>query len=159
MTCDYCERPADLVTGVVIYPHLPELADRQFYYCQPCQAWVGCHQGGTGAVPMGRLANKELRQAKMKAHEAFDTAWRGRISRGRAYRWLAEQLGIDRRKAHIGMFDVAQCDRVVQLAPALLSMALAHQADSDAEIRPIVDALDKEMERLFSSGAIKVVEF
>lgn len=157
MICDYCQGPTDLVSGAVIYPYLPELSDRQFYYCQPCQAWVGCHQGSTS--PMGRLANKELRQAKMRAHEAFDTAWRGRISRRHAYRWLAEQMGIDRRKAHVGMFDVEQCQRVVQLAPALLSMATAHQAHEDAKIAPEVEALDREMDRLVASGAIKFVEF
>jgi hypothetical protein len=136
MICDYCQGPTELVGGVVIYPHLPELSDRQFYYCQPCQAWVGCHQGSTS--PMGRLANKELRQAKMRAHDAFDTAWRGRISRRKAYRWLAEQMPVDRRKAHIGMFDVEQCARVVELAPMLQSMAEAERAHEDAKLKQML---------------------
>lgn len=157
MLCDYCQGNADFVSGTVIYPHLPELAEKQFYYCKPCQAWVGCHPGGSS--PMGRLANKELRQAKMRAHEAFDAAWRGRISRRKAYRWLAEHMGVDRRKAHIGMFDVEQCVRVIELAPLLHSMAVAERAHEDAQLKPMMDALDEWDKRLIQSGAVKFVEF
>lgn len=35
------------------------------------------------------------------------------MKRGAAYGWLAEQLGIEKRACHIGMFDVDQCAAVV----------------------------------------------
>lgn len=122
VTCDYCERPARLTTGREVYPHRPDLFSKRFYKCTPCGAWVGCHDGTH--TPLGRLANAELRKAKMEAHDAFDPFWRSEakrqgLSRGkarrRAYKWLAEQLGIEPQLCHIGMFDVETCQRVVEV--------------------------------------------
>jgi hypothetical protein len=118
VACPYCEQSAVLVTGAVIYPRLPELADKAFYRCAPCEAHVGCHPGTT--TPLGGLANKELRMARIAAHQAFDGLWRvGRMKRGHAYQWLASQLGIDQAVCHIGQFDVAQCQRVVDACNGL----------------------------------------
>jgi ABC-type transport system involved in Fe-S cluster assembly fused permease/ATPase subunit len=65
--------------------------------------------------PLGRLANKELRQAKVNAHNYFDLLWKnGEMNRKDAYKWLAEQLKISFDKCHIGMFDVDMCKKVVE---------------------------------------------
>lgn len=110
--CDYCGQPAPLVTGRDVYPHRPDLGRKWFYICLPCGAWVGCHPGTTN--PLGRLANAELRAAKMAAHAAFDPLWKsGRMKRGQAYGWLAGKLGIAKNECHIGMFDADRCRRVV----------------------------------------------
>ena len=115
--CPYCTGPSELVTGQVIYPHRPDLFTKWFYQCAPCGAYVGCHPTGTGKSPLGRLANAELRRAKSDAHAAFDPLWRnGNMSRHKAYKFLAREMGVPADKAHIGMFDVAQCKRVVQIA-------------------------------------------
>lgn len=124
--CDYCGQQAQLQTGRQVYPHRRDLHDRRFYVCPPCDARVGCHPGTT--EPLGRLANAALRQAKQAAHAAFDPLWQDNQSRGgrragrrrnerrkRAYAWLAEQLGIAEKDCHIGMFDVATCQRVVEI--------------------------------------------
>lgn len=110
--CPYCGNSAKLVSGDVIYPHRHDLHEKKFYHCAPCDAYVGCHQGTTNAL--GRLANAELRAAKMAAHASFDPIWKsGEKKRGSAYAWLADALGIDKKHCHIGMFDVADCKRVV----------------------------------------------
>lgn len=112
--CDYCGNPAELVTGEAIYPHRRDLHAKHFYRCEPCGAYVGCHSGTTKAL--GRLANAELRAAKMAAHAAFDPKWRaGNMKRKQAYAWLADKLGMEINKCHIGMFDVALCTRVAQV--------------------------------------------
>lgn len=89
--------------------------------CAPCRAWVGCHPGGK---PLGRLANAELRRHKMAAHDVFDPLWKRRMerdglrkghARAKGYKWLAEQLGINRKDCHIGMFDVETCLRVIAI--------------------------------------------
>jgi hypothetical protein len=121
VTCDYCGQPATLVGGDVIYPHRSDLRDKNFWRCVPCAAWVGCHPKnarekglGTGSVPLGRLANGELRRAKSAAHAVFDQLWRSkRMGRREAYGWLAEQLGVPQSECHIGMMDVDQCKAVV----------------------------------------------
>lgn len=117
--CPYCTQPAALVTGVTIYPHRSDLYDKQFYLCVPCHSWVGCHPGTE--QPLGRLANAELRAAKIAAHAAFDPLWRGVGTRKRseAYRWLADRLGIVWKECHIGQMDVEQCRRVVEICRAV----------------------------------------
>lgn len=103
-----------LVTGESIYPHRRDLRSKYFYLCADCDAYVGCHPGGGGKQPLGRLANKELRAAKQAAHSAIDWHWRsGKLSRREVYSRLASLLGIPPREAHIGMFDVPQCKQVV----------------------------------------------
>jgi hypothetical protein len=113
--CPYCERPAHLVTGETIYPHRRDLWQKWFWLCDPCKAYVGCHKEGT--KPLGRLANAELRAAKQEAHAAFDPLWQffppREGERSRAYKWLADHLGISKRDCHIGEFDVETCRRVV----------------------------------------------
>lgn len=117
MKCDYCGGPARLVTGKVIYPFRGDLHHKKFYQCEPCEAHVGCHPGTETAL--GRLANPELRRAKMAAHAAFDPLWKYYgYSRTGAYQWLSSALGIDAKACHIGMMDVATCQRVAELSKA-----------------------------------------
>lgn len=115
VTCDYCGMDARLVTGADIYPHRPDLHQLQIWACQPCGAWVGCHKR-SNAVPLGRLADAELRKAKSEAHAAFDPIWKSRkMSRGVAYNWLSQKLNIPFKDCHIGMFDIETCAEVVNV--------------------------------------------
>jgi hypothetical protein len=91
------------------------------YLCRDCNAYVGCHARNGGIESKGRLANKELREAKIEAHRYFDNMWKRKtgISKGharsRAYKWLTEQLNIAAEYCHVGMFDVAECKKVVEV--------------------------------------------
>lgn len=79
-------------------------------------AYVGCHKGTN--KPLGRLANAELRHWKQKAHSAFDPLWQHGRFKGRrkaAYAWLAKEMHLPEAETHIGMFDVSQCKRVIQI--------------------------------------------
>jgi hypothetical protein len=113
-TCPYCGAASELVKGNVIYPYDKRWDTAFFWHCSPCGAYVGCHH--RTKKPLGRLADLELRRAKMRAHEAFDPLWRsGRMSRNEAYGWLARKLGIPTSECHIGMFDTVACNTVVRL--------------------------------------------
>lgn len=126
--CPYCNQEAALVSGNKVYPHRLDLISKMFWECKPCDARVGCHPHTI--KPLGRLANAELREAKMKAHAAFDPLWKlGTKSRSQAYAWLAEQLNIAPQNCHIGMFDVAQC---VQTVAACKTMSTIHQSPFSA---------------------------
>lgn len=114
--CPYCGETSRLTTGHEVYPgrNRRELHSKYFYVCAPCDARVGCHNGTI--TPLGRLADAELRAARIAAHRALDTKWQcGSMTRTQAYNWLAKQLGTDSKQCHIGMFDVATCQRVVAL--------------------------------------------
>jgi hypothetical protein len=125
--CDYCGEKAKLVTGKEIYPHRPDLYKKDFWSCEPCDAYVGCHPKTID--PLGRLAKADLRSAKSAAHRAFDPLWRGdnkQFSRSKAYNWLANELGIPKDECHIGWFDLAMCQKVEQV-----SNEFFEQLDSD----------------------------
>lgn len=93
--------------------------------CQSCDATVGLHPFTN--IPLGTLATRVMRQARMAAKASFNKLWKvssptGRsmtqlqpaMTRSEAYAWLAAQLGIsDAKECHIGWFGVDQCERVV----------------------------------------------
>ena len=108
--CDYCGGPTEFVDSAEVYRR----SYGMIYLCRSCNAWVGVHKGSS--APLGRLADKTLRCWKMAAHEAFDPIWkRGKMHRNEAYTWLAVKMGIPRKRAHIAMFDVAQCKQVIEI--------------------------------------------
>jgi hypothetical protein len=110
--CDYCGRKAEYVDSKVVYGR----SYGMIYLCRNCMAYVGVHKGTD--KPLGRLANAELRYWKKAAHAAFDPLWKyGRFKgyRNAAYGWLSEQMELPVDKTHIGMFDVAQCKKAVQI--------------------------------------------
>lgn len=116
--CPYCGKWSVLVTGETIYPHRPDLHNRRFYLCAPCNAYVGCHPGTDKAL--GTLADAALRVARSRAHSAFDPLWRNAPgNRGKArresYKQLAAMMGIEYKDCHIAQFDIEQCRRVVEL--------------------------------------------
>jgi hypothetical protein len=120
VTCPYCQGKARVLTGMQLYRSGSsldaDLARKLFWACIPCQAWVGCHPDTQ--LPLGRLANAELRRWKQAAHAAFDPRWKNmadpRKSRSEAYAWLAAKLGLPVDETHIGMFDVERCKAVIE---------------------------------------------
>lgn len=110
-TCPYCGSKAVLIDSKEIYgrSYGPAWACAMY---PKCDAYVGCHPRTT--IPLGRLSDRRLRQAKNRAHKAFDRLWRnGSMSRKESYVWLQERLGMTADECHIGMFDVGDCERVV----------------------------------------------
>lgn len=129
--CPYCEFSAELQVNSADLYNGKDYGP--VWLCGRCAAWVGCHPGTH--IALGRLANKELRKAKMAAHAAFDPLWKTRRkrtgdkwSRKQGYKWLAEQLGIARADCHIGMFDVETCKRVVEICKPHLERVFSKRA-------------------------------
>lgn len=121
--CPYCGNRAELVDSSVVYKGR---SYGMVWLCRPCKAWVGCHKNSKVHAPMGRLANKALRDLKRAAHEAFDPLWNGpqhspipecrpRFTRMEAYKWLAQKMGIHPAFCHIGRFDEEQCKQVIAI--------------------------------------------
>ena len=124
--CPYCGQVPKLVDSIVIYR---QKSYGMMYLCADCNAYVGVHKGTNRAL--GRLANKELRSAKMDAHHWFDkiamtdlckTLLDGSSKHGRsaAYAWLAGKMQMPKEICHIGMMDVEQCRRVVSICQEYL---------------------------------------
>lgn len=116
VTCHYCNNNAELVTGREIYPTLVKLHQKKFWRCLPCKAWVGTHEASLDFKPLGLLAKKELRDLKMRAHAAFDPVWKdGKMKRAEAYAWLAEKMGLETKRCHIGWFNEEKCQKVIDV--------------------------------------------
>ncbi len=114
--CPYCNAPAKLRDTKVIYGRSYGKAWICVNYPE-CDAYVGCH--GDGGKPKGTLANAELRELRKQTHAAFDPIWRVKkhkrraVKRSKAYRWLADVMGLSREGCHIGKFDTEQCREAI----------------------------------------------
>lgn len=113
--CPYCDGAVELVNNSEIYgrsygewPWAYRCAD------DDCDAYVGLHP--QTAIPLGTLANAQLRQGRKDAKAAFNPIWKqGEMTRSEAYRWLAGALNIaDVGQCHIGWFDLAMCRQVTR---------------------------------------------
>lgn len=116
--CRYCGGtvrlvPANMVYGAAAAKRL-KLEKEMFYQCQSCNARVGCHRGSKR--PLGNLANEVLRLKRMETHQVYDAFWKSKgMTRTQAYKWLAERMQIPEQQAHIGSFEMDQCQRVIDL--------------------------------------------
>lgn len=105
-TCADCGSPMQLRTSQY----------GKFWGCARYPDCKGAHGAHPDGRPLGTPANKETKEARIRAHAAFDPLWKGDgalLDRTAAYKWLAKELGIDARECHIGNFDIAQCERVI----------------------------------------------
>ena len=125
--CPYCLNKTEYVDSSVV----GKKNHGMIYLCKPCGAYVGVHKGTNEAL--GRLANAELREAKMETHYWFDQiartsvindVWpvfiKGVSNRSKSYIWLSKHLGIQKGDCHIGMFDVDMCKRATEISKKAL---------------------------------------
>lgn len=84
------------------------------YLCTNCNASVGVHRGTN--KPLGTLANSALKLKRMEAHTIFDGWWKScHLHRSETYEWLAGEMKLPVYQTHIGQFDMAQCEQVIQI--------------------------------------------
>ena len=97
IVCPYCHQTTRLVDSIEIYK------GRSYglaYWCEPCDAYVGCHKGT--ARSFGSPANEALRDARKEAHKNFDPIWKETdLRRKDAYAWLASRMGMRKWDCHI----------------------------------------------------------
>jgi hypothetical protein len=118
--CTHCKSEAKLVTGKEVYWRRPDLWDKRFWRCEPCNAYVGCHPGTE--KPLGNLALPEDRLWRIKAHSAFDRLWKSRrYTRKEAYAWLAGRMKMNVKNCHIGHMRADQCKGVVRVCSEIVT--------------------------------------
>ena len=77
------------------------------------------------------MATQATKRARIKAHEVFDALWETKQERSRAYRWLAEKMGLRPERCHIAQFTYEQCQIVIQLVKQFPPEFLV---DEDADV-------------------------
>jgi Protein of unknown function (DUF3268). len=154
--CPYCEKTAKLVDSNLIYKPTQDFFNKfkpfngviMMWACEDypkCDAYVGCHPKST--IPLGTLANAELRTWRKKSKSPFERLWKeGHIHnfypqiskdeyRSYAYIWLSKKLELDPDLTHFGMFDLSTCMKVYELfkeeLPQLLGIIVLEQGDDN----------------------------
>ncbi len=114
VNCPYCGSQAEFVDSKEVYGRSYGMI--YLCRCKPEFSYVGTHKDTD--KPLGRLADRMLREYKKKAHAAFDPIWRSAkmMTRTEAYKWLSKELGIPGAECHIGMFDVEMCEKVIAVS-------------------------------------------
>lgn len=86
------------------------------YLCKGCDAYVGLHPDTW--IPLGTLANKELRQARKDAKLVFNQLWiysDNKVkARSKAYKALADHLKIHLNHCHFGLFEIDSCLKAIE---------------------------------------------
>ncbi len=86
--CPYCGSIAIFRDGKYVYGDSSK--GEKLYVCSnypACDSYVGVHKGTS--LPLGTLANSELRNKRIRAHKLFDSIWKNKLmSKKEAYRWI-----------------------------------------------------------------------
>lgn len=127
--CDYCGKPAVLVRyGDTDYPYRADHG--RVWICVSCAAWIGVYANSRRHVPLGRLANAELRQAKADLREALEPLVAAKMrrdgcnvfeARAKGLRWLGAALGIEPDACSLHALDLDQCRQARQRLDAFLA--------------------------------------
>lgn len=112
--CPYCGSRALLRPASVVYGEKAADPAAPYYVCArfpACDAYVAAHK--KNCLPMGSLANAELRRKRIQAHAALDRLWKGGLmSKKQAYFWLQAKLDLPGEETHIGRFSTFRCEQV-----------------------------------------------
>jgi hypothetical protein len=140
--CEYCGANAKLTRfGDDPYPYRDDHGP--LWVCAPCQAWIGVFARSARNVPLGRLANAELREWKGKLHSALEPMAEAKVrrdggkifaARAKGFKWLAGLLSIEEQKCSIHLLDVDQCKAAVAIIARFeLERRLGHSGDPSSD--------------------------
>lgn len=114
MRCPYCGAPVMLRSADGIYKNNSH--GMKLYVCTnypKCDAYVRVHAGTN--IPVGTMANHELRSLRRTAHYYFDKLHKsGIMSKQGAYLWLSDLLQSPLSEAHIGYLGEYYCKQVIE---------------------------------------------
>lgn len=125
--CPYCGSTTVYRSATGIYINNPD--DVMLYVCKnypACDAYVQTQKGT--AIPLGTMANRELRALRAEAHRKFNKLYlQNYMSKAEAYAWLSSILGVPKTRAHIGLLGVLGCNLVIKEAEKQLTWYQEHR--------------------------------
>lgn len=112
--CPYCGANATLHPSSYVYGESAKHSG-YLYVCDRyphCDSYVGAHKDSK--LPMGTLANGDLRNKRIQAHKSFDWMWKsGLMTKWQAYKWMQGKLALNEEQAHIAKFSEYMCDTLI----------------------------------------------
>ena len=125
MRCPYCGSPVVYRSADGIYRDNSK--GTMLYVCSrypECDSYVRAHTGTN--IPVGSMANHELRTLRRTAHHYFDQLYEsGYMSKQDAYQWLADLIVAPLSEAHIGYLGEYYCKQVIEESRKLLEQQKA----------------------------------
>jgi len=119
--CPYCGSAVHLRSADGIYKE--NSRGVMLYVCAKypaCNVYVRVHEGTT--IPVGTLANGELRALRNEAHRQFNRLYTdGHMTKQSAYDWLASVLSVPGSQAHIGYLGEYYCNLVITESQRMMS--------------------------------------
>lgn len=87
--CCECKKEveAEVVGGEIIYPHRPDLYDKEFCVCPYCRNYTGVYQGESIVIP-----TKHIRVCRHTAHRALDKIWHSRKQKNKYYAYMGKKF-------------------------------------------------------------------
>jgi hypothetical protein len=126
--CSYCGQNAALArAGDETYPYREDHGP--IWICTACQAWIGTHSRSTRHVPLGRLADAALREAKSQLHDALEPLIAAKVrrdavnpfsARAKALHWVSTELGFDPAPASIHDMSLDNCQKAIRYVEAFV---------------------------------------
>ncbi len=116
--CTGCgtEVDARLTDGSEMYSHRDDLDSHQFWICDTCGAFVGCHPRSTR--PLGYLASSEIKVWRKNIHAILDPLWKKKkIGRSQAYAYIGNRLGRTYHTAEI--YSVEEGKQIYEIVKTL----------------------------------------
>lgn len=130
MRCPYCGSSVVLRSADGIYQD--NSRNTMLYVCShypECDAYVRTHSGTR--VPVGSMANSELRALRRSAHHYFDQLYKsGFMSKDDAYYWLSSIIDAPLSQAHIGYLSEYYCKQVIEQSKAYLEQCRSKRKKS-----------------------------
>lgn len=127
--CPYCGAQAVLRPSAFVYGDQSRPGEH-LYVCQrypSCDSYVGAHK--KSLLPMGTLANGNLRNKRIRTHQSFDRLWRyGIMEKWQAYRWMQAKFGLSSEQAHIAKFSEYMCDQLILICDQAIANQHRHAA-------------------------------
>ena len=114
--CPYCGSHTILRSADGIYRE--NARNDMLYVCKnypACNSYVRVQRGTK--IPLGTVANRELRELRAEAHRQFDKLYKhGYMGKHDAYQWLGGILGVPAKQAHIAQLSLLSCNLVIREA-------------------------------------------
>lgn len=143
--CNLCGGKVEFISNDALYGR--RYGSGFAYLCTRCGAYVGTHNKGYKREALGILANKEMRDWKMKCHALFDAQYQGkRTTRSDCYFRLSKALKIDPKECHFGYFDIPMLKRAYELL------------DTYSKVKDRMDSAWKENPRKFEKARQRLIQ-
>lgn len=117
LDCPYCGAPAVCRPASMIHGKNTWHKGTHLYVCSrwpECDSYVTAHKANL--QPMGSLANKNLRNKRIQAHQALEEFRQNRrMETWGIYIWIQTKLQLSPDQAHIGMFTEEMCDLLITI--------------------------------------------